>query len=411
MAPALLLAAALAAPLPAKVRVDFDQRRIAPVTVSGLADRVSRRAVRIDSRVRIASISKLVTALGAMRLVDAGRLSLDRDVSNYLGWPLRNPGFPNVPITLQMLLSHTAGVRDGADYALPLDADLGDWLRKPSAWDASRRPGSYFTYANLNFPIIAAVMEGASGERFDRLMARLVFVPLGIDACFNWTTCSGKAVAHAVVLYRADGSVARDDLRGVRPPCPGTPASDGGCDLAHYRLGRNGAFFSPQGGLRIAMPDLARIGRALTGAPRDFLSPSSLSAMLAPQWRYDGGNGDTEGGLYCAYGLGVMLIALPGRPAVCRDDPFGDDRPRIGHAGEAYALRSGLWIDPRTRQGTAFFVTAIADDAPRGTRSAFTAAEEAMVTPTSTTLRGRSAPSIPGARAGGRSRPSNRPRR
>ncbi len=375
---ALLFALAAASATPASVRVDFGERRLAPVTVSGLADRATARRVRLDSPVRIASISKLATAIGVMRMVDQGMVSLDRDVSDYLGWQLRNPAFPDVPITLRNLLSHTAGVRDGADYALPLDADLQSWLQKPGAWAANARAGVYFAYANLNFPIVAAVMEGASKERFDILMERLMFTPLRLDACFNWTTCSEGAISRAVVLYRADGTIARDDLGGVRPACPGTPASDGRCDLTSYRLARNGAFFSPQGGLRISMPDLARLGRVLSGAPANFLSPSSLAAMKTPVWRYDGHNGDTEHGFYCGYGLGVMLLALPGRPADCQDDPVGDGKPRIGHAGEAYGVRSGLWLDPETRTGTAFFVTAVPDDTPRG-RSAFTAAEEAMI--------------------------------
>lgn len=316
-----------------------------------------------------------------MRLVDAGALSLDRDVSDYLGWRLRNPAFPQAPVTLRQLLSHTAGIRDGADYALPLDADLQAWMEKPGAWADNAPPGGYFTYSNLNFPIIAAIMEGATHERFDRLMARLVFRPLKIDACFNWTTCSDKAVRRAVVLYRTDGSVARDDLHGVRPACPGTPAANGGCDLASYRLARNGAFFSPQGGMRISMPALAKLGRVLTGQPAGFLSAGSLAAMTQPVWRYDGANGDTEGGFHCAYGLGVMILALSGRPASCRDDPFGDGRVRIGHAGEAYGLRSGLWIDPARGRGTAFFTTSVPDLAPPGAHSAFTAAEEELMTP------------------------------
>ena len=57
---------------------------------------------------------------------------------------------------------------------------------------------------------------------------------------------------------------------------------------------------------------------------------------------------------------------------------FGDGRLRIGHSGDAYGLKSGLWIDPRTGKGLAFFTSAVADDAPTG-RSAFTANEEAVV--------------------------------
>ena len=64
----------------------------------------------------------------------------------------------------------------------------------------------------------------------------------------------------------------------------------------------------------------------------------------------------------------------------CRDDPFGDGVARIGHPGEAYGLRSGLWIDRATGKGVAFFATAIPDEAPKGTRSAFTRIEEQLAT-------------------------------
>lgn len=360
-------------PPPAAAIVAFQGTRLGARRAWGVADRHTGRAARPQDPVRVASISKLAVAIAAMRLMEAKRLDLDADVSAYLGWRLRNPAFPDKAVTLRQLLSHTAGVRDAAGYALPLDADLAAHLAQPAAWDAAHGPG-YFTYANLNFPLIAAAMEGATGERFDRLMARLVFRPLRLDACFNWTTCSKATVARAVVLYRSTGEVARDDDAGRG--CPGTPARDGRCDLARYRLAHSSAFFSPQGGMRIGAVDLARLGAVLVRP--GLLSRASLVAMIRPAWRFDGANGDTEGGFFCGYGLGVMLLALPGRPAACADDPFGDGRPRIGHAGEAYGLRSGLWIDPGTRRGVAFYVTAVPDDAPKG-RSAFTAAEEAMI--------------------------------
>lgn len=366
---------------PAAGRVTFDRHAVRERSVRGLADRATGRQFRVDDTIRVASISKLAVAMGVMRLVDAGQLDLDRDASAYLGWSLRNPAFPDRPISLRQLLSHTAGIRDGADYLLALDDDLATHLAQPAAWDSGHLPGRYFSYANLNFPIIAAIMEGATGTRFDQLMASHVFRPLGLDACFNWTTCSHRAVARAVVLYRPNGEVARDDLHGKRPTCPGTPARDGRCLVAAYRLAHNGAFFSPQGGMRISLAALARLGMALDGRVKGFLSPPSIAAMTTPQWRYDGNNGDTEGGFHCAYGLGVMILAPPGRPDACRDDPFGDGRIRIGHAGEAYNLRSGLWVDPASGKGLAFVTTAVPDDAPTGARSAFSAAEEAMIRP------------------------------
>lgn len=373
-----LIAAPGAAQAPASGWARFDAHHVGPAHARGMADRASGRRARADDPVRMASISKLGVALAVMRLVEAGKLDLDADVSTVLGWSLRNPAFPDVPITLRGLLSHQSSVRDGIDYALPLDADLAAEMRNPAAWDLVHGPQSgYFTYSNLNFPIVAAVMEAATGERFDRIMAAQVFGPLGVDACFNWTSCSDRAVAHAIVLYKVDGSPARDDLKGQRPLCGAIPARDGSCDVATYRLGRQGAFFSPQGGMRISPRGLARIGQVLLGAVPGYLTPASLAEMVRPQWRYDGNNGITEGGMHCGYGLGVMILAMPSAPSDCRDDPFGDRVMRVGHAGEAYGLRSGLWVAPMQGRGVTYYVTGLADDPPKG-RSAFTAAEEAI---------------------------------
>ncbi len=80
-------------PGPAFAWATFDRAAITAQGTSGLADRARGRLLTIDDPVRIASITKLVVALGVMRMVEEGRLELDRDVSDYLGWPLRNPAF------------------------------------------------------------------------------------------------------------------------------------------------------------------------------------------------------------------------------------------------------------------------------------------------------------------------------
>lgn len=354
----------------------FDSRGITASGALGLADRGSGRALTLDDPVRIASITKLHVALGVMRLVEQGKLDLDEDVSGHLGWTLRNPAFPDRPITLRLLLSHRSSLRDDAGYALPLDMTVERAAAAPEAWDREHPPGTYFRYSNLGFPVIASVMEQATGERFDALMDRLVLKPLGLDACFNWTTCSDSAVARAALLYAPDGSVLRDDLRGVRPACPVVPAADGGCDLSAYRPGSNGALFSPQGGLRISVRDLAKVGglllrRGRLPDGRRFLSEASLGEMEREHWRFDGSNGETEGNFYCGYGLAVQILAR----CPPKDDPFGDGRPRTGHAGDAYGLRSGLWIDRASGRGIAYFATGLGDDPPRG-RSAYRAIEE-----------------------------------
>ncbi|MEY4670138.1 MAG: hypothetical protein RLZZ415_17, partial [Pseudomonadota bacterium] len=231
----LILAAPLAAQaLPATVAVEFDRHSIRPVLAEGLADRTNGRAVTADSPVRIASISKLVTTLAVLRLVDQGKLSLDRDVSDYLGWPLRNPAYPDQPITLRLLLSHQSSLRDGGErYIIPLDVTLRERLAEPAMWDAQHGPkAGWFAYSNINFPIAASVIERVTGERFDVAISRLVLRPLKLDACYNWGAgCSATAFRNAAILYRSNGDVARDDLKGQPPLCPVVAAQDGSCDL------------------------------------------------------------------------------------------------------------------------------------------------------------------------------------
>ncbi len=364
---------------PAQVRVTFDAKRIISVNASGLADRSSGRKVTIDDPVRIASVSKLFVAIAVMRLVEAGKLDLNSDVSAYLGFIVRNPNFPSSPVTLEHLLSHTSGLTDDADYIMPLGEGVLAKLNDPKAWGNAHSPGTYFRYTNLNFPVIASVMEAATGERFDTLMKRLVFKPLRIDACFNWTTCSDAKIRRAVVLYGADDSVKRDDMKGVRPPCPTVAAADGRCDLTRYALGSNGGLFSPQGGLRISARDLTRVGQMLLKNGGRYLKPASIDALIEPRWVYEGDGVDrglTEHGFFCLYGLGIQILGSTA--AGCNDDPFGDGHVRYGHAGDAYGLRSGLWIDPKAKTGVAFFITAVPDNAPTG-HSTFTAAEEAAL--------------------------------
>ena len=209
-------------------------------------------------------------------------------------------------------------------------------------------------------------------------MRREVLEPMKLDSCFNWPTCTDAAIARAVVLTQ-DGKVVRDDLGSRRPDCPVFVRDGEACDLGRWKLGENGALFSPQGGLRISARGLARVGRMLlNGGTLDgvrILSPQSVDAMLAAAWRFDGSNGSRGGESYgvCSYGLAVRQLStgLPG----CADDPEGKGRKWSGHAGDAYGLRSGLWIDRRRGVGIAYYGTGLAAELPPG-QSSFSAAEE-----------------------------------
>ena len=382
-----LFLAAVTQPV-AAARVTFDAQGETSIRLSGVADLATGRPLTADDPVRIASISKLVVAIGVLRLVEQGKLNLDADVSRYLGWRLRNPAFPGKPISLRLLLSHRSSLTDRIDYVLPLDADMRKVLENPKAWDAEHAPGTWWAYTNFNFPVIAAVMERVTGERFDRLMDRLVLKPMKLDACYNWTTCSAEATKRAVVQYR-ENKPTKDDHHGGLPDCPVTAATDGSCDLSVWRPGTNGAIFSPQGGLRISAHGLAKIGRMLLGNGKvdgvRILSPRSVKLLETPLWIYDGSNGDIggdisvqtpTGGFTCSYGLAVAFQATPQKG--CRDDPFGDGKRRFGHSGDAYGLKAGLWIDRSTGTGVAYFATDVPD--VEGLRSAYTRTEERLAT-------------------------------
>ena len=366
------------------VVVVADRRGIVRSEAYGAATIDPLRQLTLDTPLRVASISKAVVAIAVMRLVEAGTLDLDADVSRSLGWRLRNPAFPDAPVTLRQLLSHTSGIVDGAGYAFPLGGDLRDEIG--SRWSASV-PGGRFAYANLNYGVIATVMEAATGERFDRLMTRLVLAPLHLDAGYNWSGASDAAIAAAATLYRtgrdesdwhADGPwVAQvDDLKGVRPACPVRAIA--GCDLDNYRPGTNGTLFSPQGGLRISALGLATIGRLLLGQGIvdgvRLLGPQSVATMMTPVWQASGRpqDDDYHGQMLC-YGPGLHCLT------------GGNDTPVKGarwwgHLGEAYGLLAGLWVDATDDRVLVYALTGSRDDPALPARSsAFPAVEEKIL--------------------------------
>ena len=278
-----------------------------------------------------------------------------------------------------MLLAHTSSLREhDDDYVIPLGETVQHVLTDSKNWDAAHGPGDgYFAYVNLNYPVIGSIMEKVTGERFDFWMRREVLEPMKLDACFNWPTCSDAAVARAVELDDPTGKPLKDDLHGSRPSCPvfvkdGTP-----CDLRLWRPGENGALFAPQGGLRISARGLARIGRMLlNGGTLDrlrILSPQAVETLLVQTWHFDGANGATEGGFYCSAGNGTHQI--PNRQPGCSDDLGTRGALLVGHAGDAYGMKSGLWIDRARGRGLAYFMTGVADPAPKAPDSAYSAAE------------------------------------
>jgi CubicO group peptidase (beta-lactamase class C family) len=344
---------------PATVVVAFDRETITPLIVEGLANKDTGRSVEANDPVRIASISKLIMALTALRLMDEGKVDLERDVSDYLGWRLRSPHHPDAPVTLTHLLMHRAGLSDAGGYSIPLGQSLEAKLADPASWRETGPPGeAAFEYANLGSPLVATALEAASGERYDRLVERLVFKPLGVKACLNWIGCDADMQARVVTLYRHTGEVAADSPERLPPACT-IPLTEGqACDLDAYVPGTNASIFSPQGGVRIGMMDLAKIGQQMLWISESggFLSDKAKRQWLGSMFAAMDIQTPGEHADFCGYGLAFYVL---GDEKPCTDDLFGDGTERFGHGGEAYGLRSGLWFDIAGGTGFAYFTTAV----------------------------------------------------
>ncbi|QOY96456.1 serine hydrolase [Massilia sp. UMI-21] len=348
---------------------------------------------------RIASISKMMTTLGLMRLVEAGRMDLEADVSAYLGFGLRNPHFPDRPITLRSLLTHRSSLRDEGGYSWPLSTALKDVLL-PGAplygdgkmWSNRAGPGEYFTYCNLGWGVIGTAMERVTGERFDLLMQRLLLQPLGIDAGFLPAALPPMALDKLATLYRkrtvdteiwnAEGPwIPQVDDFSVTPPA--LPAG-----IASYVPGTNATPFSPTGGLRITARDMGVIMRMLMhggvhGDGRDgarLFQRSTLERMFARQWTFDAkaGNGDSLGGVFNAWGLGNAHF--PDRPGMALVEGGGFDA--VGHLGDAYGLRSVFAADLARGNGMIVLAGGSAADPElqKGRYSALARYEERILT-------------------------------
>lgn len=372
------------------------------------------------TRWRVASISKPTATIGAMRLVEKGSLDLDRDISDYLGFTLRNPSFPDEKITTRMLLGHTSSLRDAGFYYPPLGHRLEELFVPdgryfdsgrhfaPKDSRADKSPASFYSYCNLGYALLGSIVEKVAGKRFDLYMQEAVFGPLCIDGGFNVNLLSDEGFANLSPIYRkcpadkeSDDSWNAsgpwypqiDDYRGVRPKLPvRIPAAAAPPSLEDYKLGENGSLFSPQGGMRVRARDLAKIAQCLidggkvdagfgieggtraaeprSGAVR-LLSETSVDAMMTPGWqrREDGSNCEEEFCHTYATGIGMMRPTGPG------------GRPGLwGHRGNAYGFLGGMFIDRSSRSGYVYMIggTGANPDTNRDAQSGLTVWEEAL---------------------------------
>ncbi len=138
---------------------------------------------------RVGSITKMVTGIGLLRLVERGALDLDAPIGDYLGYAVLNPRYPRAPVTLRQLMSHTSSIADGGGYS-SLKSTLRGMLHKQPRGTGNftkEKPGADYLYTNLGAGIAGALMEAASGQSVDTFMRGEVFALLGIRAAYAAT--------------------------------------------------------------------------------------------------------------------------------------------------------------------------------------------------------------------------------
>ncbi|MCF7686892.1 MAG: beta-lactamase family protein [Cephaloticoccus sp.] len=235
------------------------------------------KAVTPDTPFITGSISKSFTALAVMQLVEAGKVGLDIEVSNYLAV---FSGKPAGAITIRQLLSHTSGFSTFKGNSSPKD--------NPTHKDALARavdrlagvipaypPGAKWEYSNLNYQILGRLIEVVSGQTYQSYIATHILEPVGM--------------AHSFV---ADGEIHNAMATGHRPWfATKQPLAENKTDLGT----------APQGGIVASASDLARYLQMMMNGRDDVLSAMGKAAMMRPAgaaspfygfgWFVDTGNG------------------------------------------------------------------------------------------------------------------------
>lgn len=173
----------------------------------GLADLETEQPVTLDTRFRIASISKTFTATGILQLRDAGKLRLDDPASQYLDWfDLRYGKAPE--ITIRNLLTHTSGLPRDSVNAMWTDCQAPDWdefiaqirLRQPT-----RAPYENYAYSNLGYSLLGGIISVVSGQSWSDYLQRHVLQPLGMTETYPVPDADDAQLATGYTREKANG--------------------------------------------------------------------------------------------------------------------------------------------------------------------------------------------------------------
>ena len=287
----------------------------------GYMDLENRIPLTNDNIFRIASISKSFSATSIMQLAENGKLSLDDDVGDLLGFPVRNPKFPGTIITLRMLLSHRSSINDSQGY-FSLDAIDPSKNADGSKCYNDYEPGKGYQYCNLNYNLTGAIIGQISGERFDQYVKKHITDPLGLKAGYCVDSLDASSFAK-IYEYRSDSS------KFIHAPAAYAPRS---AEIAAYVMGRSTPVFSPTGGMKISAVDLAR-----------------YMVMHSRMGRFEGGR------IISKKSAGMMRTVLSEKEgyglALLTTDKLISGERMLGHTGSAYGVYSAMFWHPTKKFG------------------------------------------------------------
>lgn len=310
------------------VTLVMEKGKIVHHDAAGMADVAKGRAMEKDALFWIASMTKSINATAVMVLVDEGKLALDEPASKWLpelaNVKLADGSAPQKPITLRMLLSHTAGIafpsRKPTDGAISLKAYVATLIKTPLAF----QPGSAYEYG-FGPTVAGRILEIASGMKYDAFLQAKIFGPLGMkDTMFNPDDAHRARIART---YKTD-----DETHELVPGYNPFVTSD--ASVTHM--------VEPSGGLFATAADMGRFyamianGGELDGVR--ILSEKSVRDMTTPV---------TAGGKQLNYACGWQCNTETQR--VCSQMPVGG----FGHGG---AFATNGWIDPQSKIVTVFMV-------------------------------------------------------
>jgi CubicO group peptidase (beta-lactamase class C family) len=256
---------------------------------------------------RIASVTKPVTAVAAMQLVEQGKLDLDAPVQKYA------PTFPikDFPVTTRQLLAHQGGIRNyrrGEGERISRYASLTEALSVFKDAPLESEPGTRYAYSTFGYVLLGVVVEGASGLSYPEYIRERIFKPAGMKH-------ADVDDVYALIPHRA---------RGYHPKV--YAVFDGNVRNASLM---DSSYKVPAGGIVATAEDMARFAIAVQNGT--LIKPETFVQMSMPR--------KTRDGQETGYGYGWYVDGRTGRK------PDGS----VWHGGVQQGFTADLWILPERR--------------------------------------------------------------